>query len=142
MGTEQSQDPLVFETLESPTWMSSAYLSDDGDYVLVSISESTDPVNKLYIAKRTDDWLAKGLQFVKVVDNFDAAYDYITNDGPIFYFKTNLNAPKYKIVSLDFSKAGDSEAVGFFSSFKAFSFICGLSLEILKQKILLLLSGL
>ena len=111
MGTDQSQDPLMFETPENPTWMSGASVSDDGDYILVSIAESTDPVNKLYIAKRTDDWVTKGLSFVKVVDNFEASYDYVTNDGPIFYFKTNLNAPKYKVVSLDFTKGFEPGAV-------------------------------
>ena len=35
------------------------------------------------------------------MDTFEAEYSYITNDGPKFYFKTNKNAPKYKIVTYD-----------------------------------------
>lgn len=42
--------------------------------------------------------------FVKVIDNFDALYDYITNDGPVFYFKTNLHAPKYRIIKIDLTR--------------------------------------
>ncbi len=38
----------------------------------------------------------KKLPLVKLIDNFDAAYSYIANDGPIFYFKTNLDAPRYR----------------------------------------------
>jgi hypothetical protein len=35
---------------------------------------------------------------VKLVDNFDNKYDYITNDGRTFFFLTNRDAPKYKVV--------------------------------------------
>lgn len=38
---------------------------------------------------------------VKLIDNFEAMYSYITNDDTKFYLQTNKNAPKYKVVSLD-----------------------------------------
>ncbi|KAJ7307843.1 hypothetical protein OS493_040425, partial [Desmophyllum pertusum] len=44
------------------------------------------------------------LPFEKVVDNFDAEYEYITNEGTLFTFKTNLKAPRYKLINIDFSK--------------------------------------
>ena len=31
----------------------------------------------------------------KLIDNFDAGYDYITNSGTLFYFQTNKDAPRY-----------------------------------------------
>lgn len=34
---------------------------------------------------------------VNLVDNFDCLYDYITNDGRTFFFRTNMDAPKYKV---------------------------------------------
>jgi prolyl oligopeptidase len=40
---------------------------------------------------------------IKLIDNFDAEYSYITNDGTLFYFKTNLNAPRYRIISINFA---------------------------------------
>lgn len=36
-----------------------------------------------------------------VVDVFEASYQYITNEGTLFYFKTNLNAPKNRVVKYD-----------------------------------------
>ena len=39
-------------------------------------------------------------QIIKLVDNFDAGYDYITNEGNVFYFKTNKDAPRYKLVTV------------------------------------------
>ena len=43
------------------------------------------------------------LKLIKVVDNFDAEYQYITNEKTVFTFKTNLNAPTYRLINIDFS---------------------------------------
>ena len=34
----------------------------------------------------------------KLIDNFDAGYEYITNIGTVFYFQTNKDAPRYTIM--------------------------------------------
>ena len=44
------------------------------------------------------------IPFVKLIDNFDAEYDYVTNEGTVFTFKSNLKAPKYKVLNIDFAK--------------------------------------
>ena len=36
------------------------------------------------------------LPITKLVDDFEAAYDYVANEGATFYFKTNLDAPRYR----------------------------------------------
>lgn len=41
---------------------------------------------------------------MKLIDNFDAEYEYITNEGTVFTFKTNLKAPRGKLINIDFSK--------------------------------------
>lgn len=35
---------------------------------------------------------------IKLVDDFDASYDYVANEGETFFFKTNLAAPRYRWV--------------------------------------------
>ena len=38
---------------------------------------------------------------IKLVDNFNAGHDYTTNEGSVFYFRTNLKAPNYHIICID-----------------------------------------
>nr|CAB3265146.1 prolyl endopeptidase [Phallusia mammillata] len=105
LGTKQSEDVLFAEFPENPNWMSGITITDDGDYALLAISEGCDPVNKLwYIDLRTlPDGISQKPDWVKLVDNFDAEYDYITNEGVVFTFKTNLDAPRYKLINIDIS---------------------------------------
>jgi prolyl oligopeptidase len=113
LGTAQSADQLVFETPDHPAWMFGVETTDDGQYLLISVSESTDPVNKLYYVKLGG--AAAGAierepgssvyKVVRLVDDFSAEFSYIANDGPLFYFKTNDSAPRYKVISMDLSSA-------------------------------------
>ncbi|CAN0576500.1 unnamed protein product, partial [Laminaria digitata] len=34
---------------------------------------------------------------VKLVDNFDSLYEYVTNEGRTFWFRSNMDAPKNKV---------------------------------------------
>lgn len=38
----------------------------------------------------------RALPVVKLVDNADAEYRYVANEGSVLTFKTNLNAPRYR----------------------------------------------
>ena len=83
----------------------SAEVSDCGRYVIVRISQGCDPVNRLYFCdlQELNNEIKGLLPFVKVVDNFEAEYDYISNEGSVFTFKTNLNAPRYRLINIDFT---------------------------------------
>ena len=112
LGTEQSEDIAVFATPDHPNWAMQSEVTDDGRYLLIAISESTDPVNRLYYYPLTEQ-LSYGLSgpiddyaIVRLVDTFDNKYQYITNDGTVFYFKTNLDAPRYRLISIDVSRSG------------------------------------
>ena len=50
VGTPQEQDLLCYETPEEPKWMIGAEVSDDGNFVLITLSEGCDPVNRLFYA--------------------------------------------------------------------------------------------
>ena len=68
-------------------------------------SESTAPVNRLFYRKLNRAPSSVSSLFagetVKLIDNFDASYEYVANIGSKFWFNTNLHAPKSKIITHD-----------------------------------------
>ncbi|EFC48850.1 prolyl oligopeptidase family protein [Naegleria gruberi] len=119
LGTSQLEDILIYGDRSQPKWMFGGFVSDDGLYLIITVSESTAPVNRLFFTKvYKNDEIGGELAFekvdpndsespikvVKYIDNFDAEYDYITNEGTMFYFKTNLNAPNSKVIYVDVNK--------------------------------------
>ncbi|EPS68647.1 hypothetical protein M569_06121, partial [Genlisea aurea] len=109
LGTDQSEDILCWSDPENPKYSHSASVTEDGKYLLLYISENCDPVNKIYYCDLSI--LSHGLEgykgtkellpFVKLVDNFEALYSYIANDDAVFTFRSNKDAPKYKLVRVD-----------------------------------------
>ncbi|KAK0142159.1 Prolyl endopeptidase [Merluccius polli] len=110
LGTPQSQDCLCAEFPEQPKWMSGAEVSDDGRYILLSIREGCDPVNRLWYCDLNSipQGITGLLPWVKLIDNFDAEYEYVTNEDTVFTFKTNLDAPRYRLINIDFSSPAQS----------------------------------
>ncbi|XP_033640547.1 prolyl endopeptidase-like [Asterias rubens] len=106
LGTKQSEDILCAEFPHEPKWMSGAEVSDDGRYIVLSIRQGCDPVNRLYYCdlESIDNKITGLLPWVKLIDNFDAEYEYITNEGTVFSFKTNLKSPKYKLINIDLAQ--------------------------------------
>ncbi|KAK4387423.1 Prolyl endopeptidase, partial [Sesamum angolense] len=104
-----SEDILCWSDPDNPKHTRSAKVTDDGKYVLLYTYENCDPVNKIYHCNISV--LPRGLEgykgtkellpFVKLIDTFDALYQYIANDDAIFTFLTNKDAPRNKLVRVD-----------------------------------------
>uniref|UniRef100_A0A1J3DDR7 Prolyl endopeptidase n=1 Tax=Noccaea caerulescens TaxID=107243 RepID=A0A1J3DDR7_NOCCA len=109
LGTDQSEDVLCWRDQDNPKHMFGSKVTDDGKYLIMTIEEGCDPVNKVYHCDLSS--LPKGLEgfrgsktllpFVKLIDTFDAQYIAIANDETLFTFFTNKDAPKYKLVRVD-----------------------------------------
>ncbi|XP_006661048.2 prolyl endopeptidase-like [Oryza brachyantha] len=112
VGSDQSEDILCWKDPEHPKYTFGVSVTEDGKYIILGIHEGCDPVNKLYYCKIST--LAQGIEgykeskenlpFVKLIDNFDAQYEVVANDGDEFTFLTNRNAPKNKLVRVDIKK--------------------------------------
>ena len=104
MGTSQDEDKLVYQDLGEADQFYAVELSDDGATLILSISSGCDPVNKLYMAP-LDAVLAAAspdaIEWTKLVDNFDYGYDFLASEGALFYLKTNNQAKRYRIMTMD-----------------------------------------
>ena len=97
LGTPQSQDVLVYQTPEHKEWGFGGVVTDDGHYLIVYISQGTDQRNRVYYKDLTKPDAA----VVKLLDDFDAEYDFVDNDGPVFWFRTDNSAPMYRLIAID-----------------------------------------
>ncbi len=102
LGTAQSEDELVYARPDEPEWGFDATVTDEGRYVVFSVGHGTDERNRVHYLDLQD--AAKPRlegEVVRLLDGFDASYELVGNDGPVFYFLTNQNAPMYRLIAVD-----------------------------------------
>ena len=97
LGTAQSEDKLIYERPDNKEMLFSGDVSDDGHYLIITVSEGTSPKNRLYYKDLTQP----DSQVVKLLDDFDALYRFVDNDGPVFWFQTDLDAPRGRLIAVD-----------------------------------------
>jgi prolyl oligopeptidase len=62
----------------------------------------TDRRNRVYYADLKDAAHPDlGAAPVRLLDDFDASYSFVANDGPVFYFRTDLDAPRGRLIAID-----------------------------------------
>jgi prolyl oligopeptidase len=97
LGTPQSEDALVYERPDQKDWLFGAAVTDDGNYLIVSVYQGTDVKSRVYFK----DLKSRDASVVKLLDDFDAAYYYVGNHGKKFWFQTDLDAPRGKVIEID-----------------------------------------
>jgi len=97
LDTPQSDDTLVYDRPDQKDWLFGAHVTEDGNYLIVSVFQGTDTKNRVYYK----DLRNKDAQVVKLLDNFDAAYSFVGNRGTRFWFQTDLQASRGKIIEID-----------------------------------------
>ncbi len=96
LGTPQSADQLIFERPDAKELAFDPNVTDDGVYIVLNVWHGTDAQNRVYYRE-----VASDAPFTRLLDEADAEYTFIGNDGPVFYFKTDLDAPRGRIIAID-----------------------------------------
>jgi prolyl oligopeptidase len=97
VGTAQAEDKLVYERPDNKELGFQGDVTDDGRYLIISVWQGTSPKNRLYYK----DLTKADAEVVKLLDDFDAQYQFIDNDGPVFWLKTDLDAPRGRLIAID-----------------------------------------
>jgi prolyl oligopeptidase len=100
LGTPQSQDKLIYERPDQKEWLLNAEVTDDGHYLIITVQRGTDPKNRIFYKDLTDP----NSKVAELLDKADAKYAFLGNDGPTFWFQTDLDAPLGRIVSVNTTK--------------------------------------
>ena len=97
LGTQQSEDKLIYERPDNKEMLFGGGVTDDGHYLVIDVRQGTSPKNRLYYKDLTQ----ADAPVVKLLDDFDAQYNFIDNDGPVFWIQTDLDAPRGKLIAID-----------------------------------------
>ena len=100
IGTQQADDILIYERKDEKEWGFSGNVTEDGHYLIITVWKGTLPRNRLFYKDLKD----KDAPVVKLIDDFDASYGFVGNDGPLFFFRTDFNAPRSRVVAIDTTK--------------------------------------
>ncbi|MFL6213898.1 MAG: prolyl oligopeptidase family serine peptidase [Blastocatellia bacterium] len=100
LGTPQSEDALVYERPDQKEWNINASVTDDGHYLIIYATQGTDRRRRVFYK----DLQTSGAQVVPLLDKGDASYSIIDNDGTTFWVRTDLDAPRSKVVAIDITK--------------------------------------
>jgi prolyl oligopeptidase len=97
LGAAQSEDKLIYERPDNKEMFFGGEVTDDGHYLIITVTQDTSPKNRLYYKDLTQP----DSQIVRLLDDFDAQYRFIQNDGPVFWFHTDLDAPRGRLIAID-----------------------------------------
>jgi prolyl oligopeptidase len=97
LGTDQAADRLVYERPDFKELGFSPQATDDGAYLVLHVWRGTEPENRFYYRPLNGD----DQPFVRLLDDADARYDFVDNVGPLFYFLTDLDAPRGRVIAID-----------------------------------------
>lgn len=100
LGTPQSADVLVYHRPDHKEWNFNGSVTDDGRYLVITASEGTDPRNRVLY----QDLQTPGAPVIELLMEFDADYSFLDNLGSVFFFKTDLQAPRSRVIAIDVTR--------------------------------------
>lgn len=96
----QSKDLLVYAPESEPKILLSHTASTDGRYLIVTVNKGSSSKNTLLYKD-----LSKPDSTIKMlIGEGDANYTFLGNEGETFWFYTDLNAPRGRIIAIDITK--------------------------------------
>ena len=95
LGTPQADDELIYERPDEREWGFDGEATDDGAYVVIRAWVGTDTRSRIFYR------LLSGGEVKPLITSFDGAYSFVGNDGPVFYVRTDADAPRGRLVAVD-----------------------------------------
>jgi len=97
VGTPQSADALVYWRPDHPEWRYQGTVTEDGRFLVITVAKGTDERFRVLVRDLADPYAMP----VDLIDNFDHEFTLVGNDGPVLFFKTDVDAPRRRLVAID-----------------------------------------
>ena len=101
IGTPQESDTLIYHRPDEKEWGFGGAVTEDNHYLIISVWRGTEKRNQIFFAKLKDKSAKGATEVTELLTGFESDYQFIGNDGSVFYFKTDHSAPKRRIISID-----------------------------------------
>ncbi|MEL6440438.1 MAG: prolyl oligopeptidase family serine peptidase [Cyanobacteria bacterium J06621_8] len=97
VGTEQSEDELIYHRPDQKEWGFSGGVTEDGKYLIIGVWLGTDSKNLLFYK----DLQQPDSEVKELISEFEASYGVIEHDRGILWVQTDLDAPRGKVIAID-----------------------------------------
>lgn len=97
IGDSQEEDTLVFHRPDHPEWGYHCNVTEDGRYLIITVHVGTADKYRIFYRDLLDPYAMP----IPLVDHFEDEYSFIGSDGPVFYFLTDLDAPRKRVIAID-----------------------------------------
>lgn len=97
LGTPQSDDTLVYERPEDGELFMGGGVTEDGKWLVISVAKGTQRMNEIHFK----DLSRPDSPIVPLVNDRNNSWSFVGNDGPVFYFHTDKDAERGKLVSVN-----------------------------------------
>lgn len=102
VGTSQSEDKKFYDLKDYPGWYVGGGVSDDGQYLFITLNKGTESRNKvLYVDLKDPKHPDLSSPVTPLFEKDNAEYYPLGNVGKTIYMQTTLGAPNRKIVSFN-----------------------------------------
>lgn len=102
VGTSQADDVLAYKRPDEPSWGFRNQVTEDGRYLVTEIWKGTAHKYRIVYKDLAEPY---GMA-LDLVQDFQHEYSFIGNEGPDFFFQTDLDAPRKRIVAINIHKPG------------------------------------
>ena len=100
VGQDQTEDAVAYSRPDHPDWSFRPQVSDDGSYLIITISKGTD--SRYQVVYR--DLEAPDTESVTLIEGFEYDYSFVGNQGSEFFLRTNNGAPMGKLIGIDVTR--------------------------------------
>ena len=102
LGTPQSNDVLIYQRLDHPTWIVNAIVSDDGRYLFLTTHRGSDNNNQLHFVDLGQPAAPAITAPIRpIVETLDAEFAPIGNYQSRLYVRSDRHAPNRCVIAID-----------------------------------------
>ncbi|WP_312474256.1 prolyl oligopeptidase family serine peptidase [Neobacillus sp.] len=99
IDSTQDDDNLIYEISDRKELSYTPQYSDDQRYLVLKVLNGTEPKSRIHYQD-----IENPGAFIPLINDGEAYYSFLGNEGSTFYLYTNNNAPKGRVIAVDLNK--------------------------------------